>query len=121
MFGAFGAHGLKVSLSSPIPANSPQKVLESDPEGARKLANWQTAAHYQMIHALCLLATSIKMAKNPRLSLAGTLFSIGIVGFSGSIYWLVLDRKKTFTRLMGPVTPIGGLFLIGGWMSLLLL
>ena len=44
------------------------------------------------------------------------LFSVGIVGFSGSIYWLVLSSSQK--KIVGPITPIGGLFLIAGWVSL---
>ncbi len=45
-----------------------------------------------------------------------TLFSIGMIGFSGSIYLLTLDPARF--KAVGPVTPLGGLCLIGGWVAL---
>jgi uncharacterized membrane protein YgdD (TMEM256/DUF423 family) len=84
---------------------------------ARKKENWQTAAHYQMVHSLCLLATALKAPVS--IHWAGGLFSVGILCFSGSIYALVLDKEKKYSPFMGPVTPIGGMLLIGGWVSLL--
>uniref|UniRef100_A0A7S4HJI3 DUF423-domain-containing protein n=1 Tax=Vannella robusta TaxID=1487602 RepID=A0A7S4HJI3_9EUKA len=93
--GAFGAHGLKKRYS-----NNPQKV-----------ASWNTAAHYQLIHSVVLCLLSFTPRTSP---LTGYLLSTGITLFSGSIYLLVLTEWK----LLGPVTPIGGLCLIASWISL---
>ncbi|KAH6614389.1 hypothetical protein B0J18DRAFT_403826 [Chaetomium sp. MPI-SDFR-AT-0129] len=90
--GAFGAHGLKKHISDP-----------------NKLANWSTAAQYQLIHSVALLVAS----NNP---IAGGLFTAGTVMFSGSLYALTLDTERF--RFMGPVTPLGGLCLIAGWLAL---
>ncbi|RDW63502.1 hypothetical protein BP6252_11047 [Coleophoma cylindrospora] len=95
-FGAFGAHGLKNRISDPT-----------------KIASWSTAAQYQLIHSGVLLLTSSVAPKN---TLAASLFLAGMTMFSGSIYLLVLD-PATFKPL-GPITPLGGLCLIGGWASL---
>ncbi|KAI1804683.1 hypothetical protein F4811DRAFT_262138 [Daldinia bambusicola] len=94
--GAFGAHGLKKTISDPA-----------------KLANWATAAHYQLAHSAALLVAA--QAQNP---VAGALFSAGIAAFSGSLYLLVLNPARF--RFLGPVTPLGGLCLIGGWVALAL-
>ncbi|KAK3896688.1 hypothetical protein C8A05DRAFT_39766 [Staphylotrichum tortipilum] len=90
--GAFGAHGLKKHISDP-----------------NKLANWSTAAQYHLIHSVALLAA----AGNPT---AGALFTAGITMFSGSLYALTLDTERF--RFLGPVTPIGGVCLMAGWLAL---
>lgn len=70
---------------------------------------WRTALFYQWFHALALLA--IGQALNAR---RGTVICwlIGVVLFSGSLYILALDSSQ---RWAGPLTPLGGLFLILGW------
>ncbi|KAF3766851.1 hypothetical protein M406DRAFT_20331, partial [Cryphonectria parasitica EP155] len=90
--GAFGAHGLKQRINDPA-----------------KLASWATAAHYQLIHSVAVLVAR----DNP---LAAGLFTAGMTMFSGSIYALILDPARF--KVLGPVTPLGGLCLIGGWLSL---
>lgn len=98
VFGAFGAHALRARLT---------------PE---QLGSWQTAVHYQLFHAVALLALGLfGAATNRPLGVTPWLFAIGVVCFSGSIYALVLGGP----RLLGPVTPLGGLALIAGWASLL--
>ncbi|KAK4459470.1 hypothetical protein QBC42DRAFT_183367 [Cladorrhinum samala] len=91
-FGAFGAHGLKKRIADPA-----------------KLANWSTAAHYQLVHSVAVLLAS----GNP---VAASLFTAGMTMFSGSIYALTLNTEKF--KFLGPVTPIGGLCLIAGWLVL---
>ena len=98
-FGAFGAHGLRGLVSADL------------------LANFETAARYQMYHALALLAVAFLSARSAHAratNLAGWLFVVGVVIFSGSLYVM------TFTglRWLGAITPIGGAALIGGWISL---
>ncbi|KAJ9644546.1 hypothetical protein H2201_000320 [Coniosporium apollinis] len=95
-FGAFGAHGLKKRIADPA-----------------KLNNWATAAHYQLVHSGVLLLTASVAPKN---KVAASLFTIGMTMFSGSIYLLVLDPQRF--KFLGPVTPLGGLCLIGGWAAL---
>ncbi|KAJ3053856.1 hypothetical protein HK097_003228 [Rhizophlyctis rosea] len=109
---AFGAHGLKSKLAT-------------DPEAPRKLENWKTAAQFQVTHSIALLITSIAMQRPPSLArplprapLAGYLFLAGMAGFSGSLYALVLDSQKKYHKVLGPITPLGGLCLIGGWVAL---
>jgi uncharacterized membrane protein YgdD (TMEM256/DUF423 family) len=96
--GAFGAHALKQILS------------------AEMLTIWQTAVQYQMVHALGLLAIALLM---PRLSTvwlarAGYSMLFGILIFSGSLYALALSG----IRLLGAITPIGGLAFLVGWAML---
>ncbi len=97
-FGAFGAHALRGRLAPDMSA-----VFE-------------TAARYQMYHALALLFTGWAAAQRPgRLaSAAGWLFAAGTVLFSGSLYALALTGTSAF----GAITPLGGLCLLGGWASL---
>lgn len=95
--GAFGAHGLKNYTSDP-------SLLES----------WKTAASYQMLHAVMVGLSSLDGKGH-----APKLFSLGCLCFSGSIYGLVLLPKgHSLRKLLGPVTPLGGLLFIAGWLSM---
>ena len=96
--GAFGAHALRARL------------------GPDLLAVWETAARYQMYHALALLAVAMAAGRWPGggWSLAGWLFTAGVVVFCGSLYLLAF----TGVRWLGAVTPLGGLAMILGWMWL---
>lgn len=98
--GAFGAHALRERLA------------------AEQLASWATAVQYQLIHSVALLALGLFAAASSRpVALPASLFAAGILLFSGSIYVLVLTQQ----RWLGPVTPLGGLCFIAGWLSLLVL
>lgn len=96
--GAFGAHALRARLT---------------PE---QLAIFETAARYQMYHALGLLAVAWAVTRWPgRLPVwAGWLFVAGTVLFSGSLYILSL----TGTLWWGAVTPLGGVAFLAGWVCL---
>ncbi|KAF1944451.1 DUF423-domain-containing protein [Clathrospora elynae] len=96
VLGAFGAHGLKQRIADPA-----------------RIANWGTAAQYQLIHSAVLTFTAVVAPQN---TLAMGLFTAGMTMFSGSIYLLVLDPGRF--KFLGPVTPLGGLCLIGGWVAL---
>jgi uncharacterized membrane protein YgdD (TMEM256/DUF423 family) len=80
------------------------------------LAVFETAVRYQMYHAFALLAAAWGWARWRRreFTLAGVLFIGGIVMFSGSLYGLALSGP----RWLGPVTPLGGLAFLGGWLCL---
>ncbi|KAI1752807.1 hypothetical protein F4782DRAFT_115628 [Xylaria castorea] len=95
-FGAFGAHALKKIVTDPA-----------------KIASFATGAHYQLIHSVALLVATRAAPEN---KLAAGLFTAGMTMFSGSIYALVLDPARF--RFLGPITPLGGLCLIGGWAAL---
>jgi uncharacterized membrane protein YgdD (TMEM256/DUF423 family) len=96
--GAFGAHALRTRLD------------------AADLAIFETAARYQMYHALAMLAAAWAVGRWPGLpaQAAGWLFLGGTLVFSGSLYLLVLTGQ----RWLGAVTPIGGLGLLAGWLAL---
>ncbi len=98
--GAFGAHGLKAHLS------------------AEQLQTWQTAVQYHLIHSVALLGVAILMhqAPKPLIGGAGACFLLGIVLFSGSLYGLALGGP----RWLGPITPLGGLMFLLGWLLLTL-
>ncbi|TPX44846.1 hypothetical protein SeLEV6574_g04256 [Synchytrium endobioticum] len=109
VLGAFGAHGLQARMA---------RV----PDGARRLDNWKTAAQYQAIHSLALLALSAKQHQLRSFNNTATyLFVSGIAGFSGSLYLMTLDTERKYTAMLGPITPLGGMTLIGGWVALALL
>ncbi|WP_407556166.1 DUF423 domain-containing protein [Winogradskyella sp. 4-2091] len=97
IFGAFGAHALK-------------KILSTD-----QLHSFEVGVKYQMYHAIVLLVLGLS-ATNVT-SATYWCFTIGIILFSFSIYGLVLsDAKGKKLRFLGPVTPIGGLLLVSGWL-----
>ena len=103
IFGAFGAHFLKKKLS------------------AEQLISFETGVKYQMYHAIVLLLLGFQLSQ--QLTLDNYIvyaFIIGILLFSFSIYGLVISsaRNKKI-KILGPITPLGGLFLIIGWGLLL--
>lgn len=102
ILGAFGAHGLEGKVS----------------EGS--LDNWTTAVSYQFYHTFAILFLStFSRAKNGLINFAYWAFTGGILLFSGSLYLL---STRVITGLeasfLGPITPVGGLFFILGWISL---
>ena len=105
--GAFGAHGLE--------------RLTSD---GNILQGFRTGVQYQMYHALALLASGILFQNfNVKwIRWAATLFITGILLFSGSLYLLTFLKIQGSDAVswVGPVTPVGGLLLIAGWICLLI-
>lgn len=103
--GAFGAHGLK-------------KLVDAD-----TVSIYQTGVQYQMYHALALLAVGIlaQRMESSLLNYAGFFFVGGIVCFSGSLYLLSSFRamNKAVPAFVYPITPLGGLLFIVGWVLLL--
>lgn len=101
MLGAFGAHALKTRLD------------------ASQLQVFETGVRYQMYHALALIFTGILFEKInvPSMKFAGYFFIAGIIFFSGSLYLLsaLTETGSSSQKFIGPITPIGGLFLIIGW------
>jgi uncharacterized membrane protein YgdD (TMEM256/DUF423 family) len=96
--GAFAAHGLKGQLS---------------PE---YLVVFQTGVHYQLVHALALFGVALLAERLPGrlLTAAGSLFGVGILLFSGSLYALTLSGLGK----LGMITPLGGLCFLAGWLCL---
>lgn len=96
--GAFGAHGLKQTLSPEM------------------LAIWQTAVLYQMVHALGLLMLGALQQQwnSALLRRAGWAMLAGIVIFSGSLYALALSG----VRMLGAITPVGGVAFLIAWAML---
>jgi len=101
MTGAFAAHGLK-------------QVLD-----AYSLAIFETAARYQMYHAIALVIVGVISTMpqfSPRwIKLAAFAFTLGIILFSGSLYLLALGGSKW----LGAITPLGGVAFIFGWLTLI--
>lgn len=93
--GAFGAHMLKSILDSPM------------------LAVFETAARYQMYHALGIIAAGLagRVFDRPQVARAGWCFAAGVLLFCGSLYGVSLLG----IRWLGAVTPVGGLAFIAGW------
>lgn len=103
ILGAFGAHLLKKKLTS------------------EQLQSFETGVKYQMYHAIVLLLLGFHLNISAIIN-AYIVYSfiIGTILFSFSIYGLVLssaNNKKL--KFLGPITPLGGLFLVAGWVLLL--
>ena len=78
---------------------------------------WSTAVDYQMWHAIVLLvAPLIPFSATRTFPFLIASFVAGIVLFSGSIYLLVLTKNS----LWGPITPLGGICILLGWLLLIL-
>jgi len=99
VFGAFGAHLLK-------------KTFTED-----QLNSFETGVKYQMYHALLLLMLSFNLNLETGLEKAIIYcIIIGIILFSFSIYGLCISASKgNKIKILGPITPIGGLLLVMGW------
>jgi uncharacterized membrane protein YgdD (TMEM256/DUF423 family) len=101
ILGAFGAHLLKDRLS------------------VDTLDVYNTGVQYQMYHAIGILIIAVLIERLPSQKLAiwaARLLLIGIVLFSGSLYALALSGVK----VMGAITPLGGIAFIAGWICLAL-
>lgn len=98
--GAFGAHALTGLVDINL------------------MAVWHTAVLYLFIHSLGLLALATAQSLlQPRLqTLAYTLLLVGVLLFSGSLFLLVISGQSW----LGMVTPIGGVVLLGGWLSVMI-
>ena len=109
ILGAFGAHGLK-------------KVVSAD-----MLAAYQTGVQYQFIHTLVLLALAIFLLILPSspaviryLKVSANLMLVGILLFSGSLYTMTFISVVggLYPAWLGPITPVGGLTFMMGWIFL---
>ena len=94
--GAFGAHGLKDVLAR---------------NGTATI--WETAALYHLVHSAVLLFVA---SREPLAAWAWRLFLAGVLIFSGSLYALAITNVK----VLGAITPLGGLCLLAGWLALAL-
>jgi len=97
--GAFATHALKPTLSD------------------RALEIFETAARYQMYHAIALLIVALLLSRSESqfaLVATGWAFIVGIIIFSGSLYALSL----TDIKILGAITPLGGAAFIVGWLCL---
>ncbi|MBK8516431.1 MAG: DUF423 domain-containing protein [Saprospiraceae bacterium] len=101
--GAFGAHGLKPFLD------------------ANQLETFKTGIFYQFIHVIVMFSIALNIKSYQNMARSFYLFLVGIIFFSGSLY--ILSTKHlyggTIWNFVGPITPIGGIFFIAGWLNLL--
>lgn len=103
VLGAFGAHALKERLS------------------VQQLDTWHTAVQYHFFHLFAILFLStFSRFRNGLILMAYYFFTLGIVLFSGSLYLLSCRDLLawSFIKYLGPITPIGGLLFILGWLTL---
>ncbi|WP_299047139.1 DUF423 domain-containing protein [uncultured Polaribacter sp.] len=103
IFGAFGAHLLKKKLTT------------------TQLQSFETGVKYQMYHAIVLVLLGFQLSKDIAINnYIIWSFIVGVLLFSFSIYGLVISSAQNKKlKFLGPVTPLGGLFLILGWVLLL--
>ena len=100
--GAFGAHGLKT-------------LVDDGKFSAKDLETYQSAVHYQMIHALGLILVGLLAVAKPSslLDAAGWTMLAGVLAFSGFLYAYVATGIKVFAMLV----PIGGVAFIVAWLG----
>lgn len=103
VLGAFGAHALKEHLT-----------LE-------KLNTFEVGVRYQVYHGLAFLILGLSADKVQfSLKLPIRLIFTGVILFSGSIYFLAIQEMLGVSmKFLGPITPLGGLFMIMGWILFL--
>ena len=106
ILGAFGAHALKEKLA------------------ADQLQVFETAVRYQMYHSFALISVALLSEKfnTQWLNYSGYLFMAGIILFCGSLYLLSTRNLLGIDnwKFLGPITPLGGLCFICGWMLMLI-
>jgi uncharacterized membrane protein YgdD (TMEM256/DUF423 family) len=103
--GAFGAHGLRATLLSTGMANA-----------------WETGVRYHLLHAVGLFCTALWLRQSDRtrsklLAWVAGSWTAGTILFSGSLYGLALGGP----RWLGPITPLGGVAFMAGWILLVVL
>ncbi|MDF2447880.1 MAG: Membrane protein [Bacteroidota bacterium] len=110
--GALGAHFLKGKLSSGL--------ITTD-----LLNGFDTAVRYQIYHVVSMFGLFLfsQHSNNKFISWAFNCFLIGIILFSGSLYFLCTRHLlgADWLKILGPVTPIGGLFFVAGWVFIALI
>lgn len=105
MLGAFGAHGLKEIVS-------PENII-----------TFKTGVFYQFVHALSILILVLmsQVFKISQLKYSIWFFTVGIIFFSGSLYLLSINSLLNLnTSIIGPITPLGGLLFIIGWILVII-
>lgn len=109
--GALGAHALKIKMN--------EGLITFD-----QLNGFDTGVKYQMYHALAMFGIFIlsKFQPHKYLNYAFNAFLIGIILFSGSLYFLCTRNlwQAEWLKVLGPITPIGGLFFIAGWILIMI-
>ena len=104
IIGAFGAHALK-------PVMTPQQ-----------LQSYETGVKYHMLHSIALLGIAViyRISKNKSILWSAYFMMLGILLFSFTIYLLSLKQLLGISHwtFLGPITPIGGSFLIVSWILL---
>jgi uncharacterized membrane protein YgdD (TMEM256/DUF423 family) len=104
ILGAFGAHALKKHFTAEL------------------MQSFETGVKYQMYHAIALLVLGFQLPLETALEQAIVwCFVMGIILFSFSIYGLCISSAKgNKIKILGPITPLGGLCLVAGWVLLLI-
>lgn len=109
LLGAFGAHSLK-------------ELLKNDPEFLKKISSFETGVRYQMYSGLAFLIMGLNTNKFQfSVKPIFAFWLLGTIFFSVSIYFLTIQSILGVSlKFLGPITPLGGILLISGWVVLLL-
>lgn len=105
ILGAFGAHGLKGKMS------------------AEKIMSYETGVRYQLLNAIALIGLAgLSSQLHFSLKVSFVFILSGVILFSGSIYGLTLQEITgvQLNKILGPITPMGGLLIIIGWTIVLI-
>jgi len=101
VLGAFAAHGLKNILNE------------------HSIEIFNKGVYYQVIHSFGILFSAILLKNSSGLKKVRLLFLVGIICFSGSLYALAFSSylNEVVLRILGPITPIGGMFFVASWIA----
>jgi len=115
-----GLSGLLVILFGAMGAHAVAEVVSTD-----QLSAYKTGVMYQLFHTLAIMLIGVLMKEyNGKLLVyAAHLFLFGIVCFSFSLYLLALKDVfgwASFSKILGPITPLGGLLFMGGWVAFII-
>ena len=135
-FGALGAHWFEKKAVKLYPSEASADKESSDakktphivpPLRTKRIDNWHVASQYQLTHGLAIIAVGLASlhCRKGCWSIAGALFAIGMLLFSGSLYLIALSGVESLKTLSygGPLiiaTPAGGSCLIAGWIVFLI-
>ncbi len=121
----FGAASMALAIAlGALGAHALQKKVVDGVISSHQLESFHTGVRYQVYHALALLIVGIiyKQIKSKLIPLSAYFFMAGTLFFSGSIYLLATRQIlgiESWSQILGPITPLGGLLFITGWLLFL--
>lgn len=119
--GAFGAHGLPDYFAEKYSDTEAITIAGQEvPAPTKYLDDFKTGARYHMYHAFAILIVGLLSRTKPSraLEIAGWLFLVGILLFSGALYVLAIGGPRWMGVIWGIIPAFGGLAMIAGWLAL---